>query len=89
MMPCSSVPYYLWLKAQALYLANRTPEALEAIKEADAVVEKHEEYIMRCGLHLLRGVVGCFSRLWVLRRPKLKLHFRKPSKSQRSRSRFL
>ena len=33
------VPYYLSLKAQALYLANRTPEALEAIKEADALVE--------------------------------------------------
>ena len=48
--------YYLSLKAQALYLANRTPEALEAIKEADALVEKNEGYIMRCGLHGLRGV---------------------------------
>jgi hypothetical protein len=50
------VPYYLWLKAQALYLANRTPEALEAIKEADALVEKYENYEMRPGLYLLRGV---------------------------------
>jgi predicted ATPase len=50
------VPYFLCLKAQALYLANRTPEALEAIKEADALVEKNEEYNMRSGLHLLRGV---------------------------------
>ena len=51
-----AVPYYLWLKAQALYLANRTPEALEAIKEADALVEKYENYEMRPGLYLLRGV---------------------------------
>ena len=33
------------------------------------------------------SAVSC-SRLWVLRRPKLKLHFRKPSESQRSRNRF-
>jgi hypothetical protein len=50
------LPYYLWLKAEALYLANRTPEALQAIKEADALVEKYEEYSMHPGLHLLRGV---------------------------------
>ena len=48
--------YYLWLKAQALYLANRTPEALEAIKEADALIEKYEEYDMRSGLYWLRGL---------------------------------
>ena len=39
-----------------MYLANRTPEALKAIEEADALVEKYEEYNMRSGLHLLRGV---------------------------------
>ncbi|MBV8967431.1 MAG: hypothetical protein JO331_00005, partial [Verrucomicrobia bacterium] len=50
------LPYFLWLKAQTLYLANRTPEALEAIKEADALVAKYEEYDMRSGLHQLRGV---------------------------------
>jgi hypothetical protein len=48
--------YFLWLKAQALYLANRTPEALEALKEADAFVEKYEDYDMRFALHLHRGV---------------------------------
>jgi serine/threonine protein kinase/tetratricopeptide (TPR) repeat protein len=48
--------YYLFLKAQALYLANRTPEALEAIKEADALTEKYEEYLMRSGLYWLRAV---------------------------------
>ena len=52
----TGLPYYLALKAQALHLANRTPEALEAIKEADALVEKYEEYSMRSGLHWLRGV---------------------------------
>jgi serine/threonine protein kinase len=51
------VPYYLSLKAQALYLANRTPEALKAIEEAGALVEKNEDYNMRSGLHLLRGVL--------------------------------
>jgi tetratricopeptide (TPR) repeat protein len=50
------VPYFLGLKAQALYLANRTLEALEAIKEADALIEKYEEYGLRSGLHRLRGV---------------------------------
>ena len=51
------VPYYLSLKAQALYLANRTSEALEVIKEADALVEKNEDYNMRSRLQLLRGVL--------------------------------
>ena len=50
------LPYYLTLKAQALYLANRTLEALEAIKEADALIEKYEEYEMRSPLYWLRGV---------------------------------
>jgi serine/threonine protein kinase/tetratricopeptide (TPR) repeat protein len=51
-----AVPYYLALKAHALHLENRTPEALETLKEADALVEKYEEYSMRSGLHRLRGV---------------------------------
>jgi hypothetical protein len=34
------------------------------------------------------GSVVYFSRLWVLRRPKLRLRSAQPSKSQRSRSRF-
>jgi predicted ATPase len=50
------VPYYLTLKAMALHLANRTPEALEAIKEADALAEKYEDYSARSHLHRLRGV---------------------------------
>ena len=50
------VPYFLALKAQSLHLANRTPEALEAIKEADALMEKYEEYNNRSILYRLRGV---------------------------------
>ena len=34
------LPYYLALKAEALHLADRTSEALQAIKEAEAVVRK-------------------------------------------------
>jgi len=37
------VPYWLALKAEALHLADRTSEALEAIKEAEAFVERFEE----------------------------------------------
>ena len=50
------MPYYLALKAEALYLANRTPEALEAINEAEAVVERFEERGSCAELHRLRGV---------------------------------
>jgi serine/threonine protein kinase/tetratricopeptide (TPR) repeat protein len=50
------VTYFLALKAEALHLANRTPEALEAIKEADALIEKYEEYNMRCRVYQLRAV---------------------------------
>ena len=35
-----AVPYYLALKAEALYLADRTSEALEAISEAEKVNRK-------------------------------------------------
>ena len=37
------VPYLLALKAEALHLADRTSEALEAISEAEALVERFEE----------------------------------------------
>jgi serine/threonine protein kinase len=50
------VPYFLALKAEALHIANRTLEALQAIEEADALVEKYEEHIARSGLYRLRGV---------------------------------
>jgi len=51
-----AVPYYLGLKAEALYLARRTSEALEAINEAEAVAERREERWWSAELHRLRGV---------------------------------
>jgi predicted ATPase len=50
------VSYFLALKAEALYLADRTSEALEAINEAEAVAERLEERYWCAELHRLRGV---------------------------------
>jgi predicted ATPase len=50
------IPYWLALKAEALHLANRTSEALEAIREAEALVERSEERWCCAELHRLRGV---------------------------------
>jgi len=50
------MPYLLTLKAEALYLADCTCEALEAISEAEALVERFEEYCRSAELHRLRGV---------------------------------
>jgi predicted ATPase len=49
-------PYMLALKAEALYLAHRTSEALEAIKEAEAWMARTEERWWCAELHRLRGV---------------------------------
>jgi predicted ATPase len=51
-----AVPYYLALKAEALSLARRTSEALEAINEAEAVAERREERWWSAELHRLRGL---------------------------------
>ena len=50
------VPLFLALKAEALHLAHRTSEALEAIKEAEALVERSEDRWWCAELHRLRGV---------------------------------
>jgi serine/threonine protein kinase/predicted ATPase len=50
------VPFFLALKAEALYLADRTSEALEAINEADALAERSEHRWWSAELHRLRGV---------------------------------
>jgi hypothetical protein len=50
------VPGILALKAEALHLANRTSEALEAIREAEALAERSEERWYCAELHRLRGV---------------------------------
>jgi predicted ATPase len=50
------MPYFLALKAEALHLADRTSEALEAIEEAEAWVERSEERWWCGELHRLRGL---------------------------------
>ena len=50
------VPYYLALKAEALYLAHCTCEALEAISEAEVLVERSEDRHWCSELHRLRAV---------------------------------
>jgi predicted ATPase len=50
------LPYLLGMKAEALHLADRTSEAFEAIKEAEALVERFEERWWCAELHRLRSV---------------------------------
>jgi hypothetical protein len=50
------MPYFLALKAEALHLADRTSEALEVIKEAEALIERFELRWWCAELHRLRGV---------------------------------
>jgi serine/threonine protein kinase/tetratricopeptide (TPR) repeat protein len=51
-----SLPAFLALKAEALHLADRTSEALEAIDEAEALAERFEQRYNCAELHWLRGV---------------------------------
>ena len=51
-----SLPHFLGLKAEALYLADRTSEALEAITEAEALAQRIEHRDFWADLHRLRGV---------------------------------
>jgi predicted ATPase len=51
-----ALPYYLGLKAEALHLADRTPEALEAIKDAERLAETSGERWWCAELHRLRAV---------------------------------
>ena len=50
------MPYYLALKAEALHLADRTSEAVEAIREALVMAEISEERWWCAELHRLHGV---------------------------------
>jgi hypothetical protein len=50
------LPFDLALKAEALHLADRTSEALGAIKEAEAFVERSGERWWSAELYRLRGV---------------------------------
>jgi predicted ATPase len=51
-----SIQFYLALKAEALHLADRTPEALEAIREAERQAQRSEELWWYAELHRLHGV---------------------------------
>jgi hypothetical protein len=51
-----AVPDWLARKAEALHLADRTSEALDAIAEAEALAERFEERDWCAELHRLRGV---------------------------------
>jgi predicted ATPase len=51
------VPYYLALKAEALRFAERTSEALEVIREAEALAERSEERWWCAELLRLHGVL--------------------------------
>jgi serine/threonine protein kinase/predicted ATPase len=51
-----AVPFLLALKTEALHLAGRTSEALEAIREAEAVVERYGDRDWCAELHRLRGL---------------------------------
>jgi predicted ATPase len=53
------VPYWLALEAEVLNLADRNSEAPEAIKEAEALVEKFEERWCCAELHRLPRRVSC------------------------------
>ena len=50
------LPYLLSLKAEALHLAHRTAEALEAIQGADKLVERSEARFWCAELNRLRGL---------------------------------
>jgi predicted ATPase len=50
------LPFHLTQKAEALHLADRTSEALEAINEAVAIAERFEHGYCSAELHRLRGV---------------------------------
>ena len=50
------MPLLIALKSEALHLADRTSDALEAITEVEAVIEKFENRYWCAELHRLRGV---------------------------------
>jgi hypothetical protein len=50
------LPYYLALKAEALYFVDRISEALETINEGEALAERFEQRLNFSRLHRHRGV---------------------------------
>lgn len=52
-----AIPFYLILKAEALHLAGRTSEALEALNEGETLAERFEQRVYFSTLHRFRGVL--------------------------------
>jgi predicted ATPase len=50
------MPFFTALRAEALYLADRTSDALEAIAEVEELIERFENRYWSAELHRLRGV---------------------------------
>jgi predicted ATPase len=50
------IPYWLALKAEALRVVDRIPEALETILEAEALADASGEHWWRAELYRLRGI---------------------------------
>ena len=50
------LPYFLGMKAEALHLADRTSEVLDAINEAEALTQRFENRFWSAELYRLRGV---------------------------------
>jgi serine/threonine protein kinase len=51
-----TLPYWLAIKAEALHLVDRSSESLQAISEAEALVDRSKERAWSAELHRLRGV---------------------------------
>ena len=79
------VPYFLSLKAETLHLADRTSEALEAIREAEALAEWSGERWCSAELHRLRGV---FLATLGADKTRIEASFNAAIPPRRSRSRF-
>jgi predicted ATPase len=79
------MPLLLALKAESLHLADRTPEALEAIAEAEVLIERFENRYWCAELHRLRAV---FLTAMVQMTLKFTLLSVKPSARQISKNRF-
>jgi hypothetical protein len=52
-----TVPFLLALKAEALHLAGCIAEALEAVREGNALAQKFENRYWSAELHRIRGVL--------------------------------
>ena len=79
------LPNFLGLKVEALYLASRTSEGLEAIDKAEALVERYGERWWCAELHRLRGV---FLAAMGADETQIEASFCEPLEQQKSRSRF-